>query len=64
MDKGREDLEQVIKIIKFMVIVDFIMALVCAANGLDYFAYFMLLAGGMWAWGSYFQSKLNETGGE
>ncbi len=59
--KEKADLERITKICKVVAILDLTLAFISATLGDKVFVLFMLLAGGMWAYGN-FLSKL--SGGE
>lgn len=64
MENRKAELETVARTSKFLAGMDVILSAVCAVDGNAYFAAFMVLAGVMWAYGVYTQSKANSAEGE
>jgi hypothetical protein len=64
LENEQKSLEKVAKTAKLTAIIDALLGGICAANGSLYFVWFMLLAGFMWVYGVYTQSKADNLQGE
>ena len=60
-DKTRAEMGTIWRIAYIISIVDLFLATLCAASGNAHFVGFMILAGVMWAYGTYFKRKSEET---
>ncbi len=62
MNEDKAQLETIAKASRCLAGIDLLLAVICAANGNNIFALFMLLGGAMWAYGQWLQSRADEIG--
>ncbi len=62
IDKTKAELETVYKISFAVSALDLVLATMCAANGNTYFIPFIVLAGLMWAYGTFIKGKAEQIG--
>mgnify|MGYP001191663071 CR=1 FL=1 len=64
MEDSKGQLLTIARVCRFLAMCDFVLGIMCAMNGKSMFVGFMLLAGGMWGYGAYIQSKADTLQGE
>jgi len=64
MENRKAELETVSRTSKLIAGVDVVLSAICAIDGNAYFAVFMVLAGLMWVYSVYIQSKADGIEGE
>lgn len=62
MTTPKEEMARAVRASRVVAGIDFVIALVCAMNGLPVFVFFIVLGGLMWMTGAFFKGEMDKLG--